>query len=66
MFGPGKPFQSGLLFVGNLGAYPSEAPFRCTILEYALGLAHKLCWKGLQGTNSMAYYKNPYVTAARQ
>jgi hypothetical protein len=29
------------MFAGKDGAYPSEAPFRCSILGYAPGLTHK-------------------------
>jgi hypothetical protein len=42
MFVPGKLFQPSLMFVGKTGAYPSEAPFRCSTLGYAPGLIHKL------------------------
>jgi hypothetical protein len=34
-FVPGKPFQPSLMFAGKaypVGAYPSEAPFRCSIV----------------------------------
>ncbi len=33
LFVPGKPFQTSLKFAGKVGAYPSEAPFRCSTLE---------------------------------
>jgi len=29
---PGKPLQPSLMFVGKAGAYPSEAPFKCSTL----------------------------------
>jgi hypothetical protein len=32
---------SVLMSVGKAGAYPSEAPFSCSILELAPGLTHK-------------------------
>ncbi len=35
------PFQPGLVFAGKTGAYPSEAPFRCSTPMQAPGLAHK-------------------------
>jgi hypothetical protein len=48
------------MFAGKAEAYPSEAPCSCSILGQAPGLAHKhirLVWKGLPGTNALAYYK---------
>ncbi len=38
---PGKLFQSGLMFVGKTGAYPSKAPFRCSTLGQASDYTHK-------------------------
>ncbi len=32
MLVPDKPFQPSLMFAGKAGAYPSEAPFRCSTL----------------------------------
>jgi len=32
VFVPGKPFKPSLIFAGKAGAYPSEAPFRCSTL----------------------------------
>ncbi len=32
VFIPGKLFQPSLMFAGKAGAYPSEAPFRCSTL----------------------------------
>jgi hypothetical protein len=32
VFVSGKPFQPSLMFQGKAGAYPSEAPFRCSTL----------------------------------
>ncbi len=37
MFVPGKPLQPSLMFEGKAGAYPSEAPFRCSTLKEAAG-----------------------------
>ncbi len=53
VFVPGKPFQPSLLFAGNSGAYPSEAPFRCSTIGQAPSLSHRnrLGWRGLPGTN---------------
>jgi hypothetical protein len=31
-FDRGKPFQHGLMLGGKAGAYPIEAPFRCSTL----------------------------------
>ncbi len=30
-----------LMFAGKAGAYPGEAPFRCSTLRQAPGLTHK-------------------------
>jgi hypothetical protein len=35
MFVPGKRFQSSLIFVGKIGAYLGEVPFRCSTLSYS-------------------------------
>jgi hypothetical protein len=45
---PGELFQPSLMLAGKAGAYPSEAAFN----HIKLGL------KGLQGTNTLAYYEN--------
>ncbi len=41
VFAPAKPFQPSLMFAGETGAYPSEAPFRCSTLaaKSFIGLA---------------------------
>jgi hypothetical protein len=36
-----KPFQPSLMFLGKAGAYPCDAPFKCSTLGYAPGLTHK-------------------------
>jgi len=43
------------MFAGKAGVYPSEAPSIWSTLGYAPGLG--LGWKGLPGTNDLAYYK---------
>jgi len=40
MFVPGKPFKPSLMFVGQAGAYPSEAPFSF-FTRVGSGLTHK-------------------------
>jgi hypothetical protein len=54
------PFQPSLMFAGKAGAYSSEAPFRCSTLGYPLASPtnKRLGWKGLLGTNTLAYYEN--------
>ncbi len=61
MIVPGKPLQPSLMFVGNDGAYLSEASFRYSTLGQALALPMniRLGLKGLPGTNALAYYENP-------
>jgi hypothetical protein len=54
---PGKPFQPSLVFAGKARAYPSEAPFRCKLLASPTNIT--LDWKGLPGTNTLAYNENP-------
>ena len=51
------------MFAGKEGAYPSEVPFRCSTLGYAPTTNIRLGWKGLPGTNSLAYFENPLITA---
>jgi hypothetical protein len=57
------PLQPSLMFVGNAGAYLSEAPFWCS----SLGLPTKirLTWKGLPRTNTLTYYENLQITAVK-
>ncbi len=60
MFVPGKPFQPSLMFVGEARSLPkSRAPERA-LLGYAAVLPAntRLGWKGLPGTNTLAYYEN--------
>ncbi len=89
MFVLGKLFQLNLMFAGKVGAYPSEAPFKCFTLLSRLkfvGKARSLPLSGapincmtcvgsglngqkctrlekLPGTNTLAYYRNTYITA---
>ncbi len=70
MYVPGKPFQPSLMFAGKAGAYPSEAPFRCSSLGsyprlWALPTNIRLGWNGLKGTNTLAYYENSQITDAK-
>ncbi len=59
MFAPGKSFQDSIVFAGKAGAYPSEAPFKCSILEWAPGLAHK------QSTSMERLAKNKHSSLLR-
>ncbi len=36
-----KPFQPSLMFAGKAGAFPSEAPFKCSTLGLAPDFIHK-------------------------
>jgi hypothetical protein len=54
VFVPGKPFQPSLMFVGKARAYPIVEHLKGASIGYA-----RLGWKGLQGTNTLAYLKNP-------
>ncbi len=62
MFVLGMPFQPSLMFAGIAGAYQKEAPFMCSTLGLApvVNLTNIILgWKGLPGTNTLDYYKNP-------
>jgi hypothetical protein len=62
VFVPDKSFQPRLMFVGTAGAYPIEEPLRCSTLgvgSWPLPTNIRLDWKGLLGTNTLAYYENP-------
>ncbi len=55
MFVFGKPLQSSLMFVGNATGLPlSGAPENI-----------RLGWRGLSGTNTLACYENPEITAVK-
>ncbi len=54
MFVPGKLFQPILMLVGNARTYPIEEPFKGRLL--ALHTNNRLGWRGLPGTNTLAYY----------
>ncbi len=57
MLVPGNPFQPGLIFASNAGAYPREEHLKGALLWLALTLPAniKLGWKGLPGTDTPAY-----------
>jgi hypothetical protein len=57
----GEPFQLSLMFVGKTESFPFEEPLRCSRL-LALPSNSRLGWKGLPGTNTLAYYENEYIT----
>jgi hypothetical protein len=52
------------MFAGKAGAYMSEAPFRCPLWGRLLALPAiiRLGWKGLLGTNALAYYEKSLIT----
>jgi hypothetical protein len=64
---PEKPFQPSLKFVGEARSLPySGAPEkRFTQVALALPANIRLGWKGLPGTNTLAYYKTPKITVAK-
>ncbi len=80
MFVPGKPFQLSLMFVGKTRSLPyrgapeslpkptqvkhlSGAPLYGNLL--ALPTNIRLGWKGLSGTNALAYYEKAQLTAVK-
>ncbi len=58
-----KTFQPCLIFVGKAGAYLSSAPVKGTLLS--LPNIIRLGWKGLSGTNTLAYYKHMKIEAVK-
>jgi hypothetical protein len=58
VFVPGKPFKPSLMFVGKAGAYLRVEPLRGASLTTLL-INIRLGWKGLPGTDTLAYYGNP-------
>jgi hypothetical protein len=61
MFVLGKPSKPSLMFVGEVKACPRVEHLKDASLQYAPTLPANigLGWKGLPGTNSLAYYENP-------
>jgi hypothetical protein len=58
-FVPGMPFQPSLMFAGKAGSYLSEVHFKCSTLwgrHLSSPTNIRLGWKGLPGTNTLAYY----------
>jgi len=49
------------MFAGKAGAYPIEAPLSVPLEGRLLASATniRLGWRGLPGTNTLAYYENP-------
>jgi hypothetical protein len=49
------------------GAYPRVKHKNCASLGWALVLPPNIIlgWRGLPGTNTQAYYKNPSITAVK-
>jgi hypothetical protein len=58
----GMLFQPSLMFADKAGAYQIEAPVRCSTLGLGSWLLIRLGWKGLPGTNTLAYQENPQIT----
>jgi hypothetical protein len=49
------------MFGGKAGTYPNEAPERLVALLPNI----RLGWKGLPGTNTLAYYENLLIMAVK-
>jgi len=60
---PGKPFQPCLKFVGRARSLPKSTSHRWAL---ALPTSIRLDWKGLPGTNTLAYYENSSITAVKR
>ncbi len=66
MFVPDKPLQPSLMFVGEARNLPySGALGRCLTQAPSLTANIRLGWKGLPGTNTLAYYKNQQTTSVK-
>jgi hypothetical protein len=63
VFVPGKPFQPSLMFAGK--AEPTQVKKLLGAPLLALPANIRLGWKGLPGTNTLAYYGNLKITAAK-
>jgi hypothetical protein len=59
MFVTGKPFQPSLMFVRRVGAYPGGHLKEALLKDRLLALPRniRLGWKGLQLTNTLAFYE---------
>jgi hypothetical protein len=51
------------MFAGKARVYQREAPLKCRLLASPTNI--RLSWKGLPGTNTLAYYKNPLITVIK-
>jgi hypothetical protein len=50
----------------RLGAYPRVEHLKCALIGEAPGITCKLLgWEGLPRTNTLAYYKDSYITAIK-
>ncbi len=61
MFGLGKPFQHSLFLWAMTGAYPKKEHMKKGVSlgqAPALRANTKQSWKGLPGTNTLAYLEN--------
>jgi hypothetical protein len=58
VFVPGRPFQPSLMFENKTGAYPIEAPFKCSTLRLTPGLTTnmRLEYERQPTTNTQAYW----------
>jgi hypothetical protein len=68
VFLTGKPFQHSLVFVGKAKSLPERGNLSRASLKgmpLALPTNIKLGKKGLPGTNTIAYYKNPQITTVK-
>jgi len=52
------------MVASKAGAYQNNASFRCFTL-LALPTNIRLGWKGLAGTNTLAYYEHLQITAVK-
>jgi hypothetical protein len=66
MFGSSKHFLPSLVLEIKAGACLTEAPFGAPLYGKLLALptSIKLDWKGLSGSNTLAYYEHSQIMTA--
>ncbi len=67
VFFRGWHFRPSPMFVSKSGAFLSKTHFRFYPLEMLLALPTNIVlgWKGLTGTNTLAYYEHFYITVVK-
>jgi hypothetical protein len=64
VFVPDKPFQPSLMFVDKAGSYPSESPFRCSMVAIPTTMSQG--WKGLPARDKHSSLLQTFVKYDRK